>query len=173
MLVTLFVALGVSLYHDDLSNLVAGLLGRLASREAADPNVQGTPVSVFPRGKNLDLNGARMVAAKQSPGLRTAREILADGLAQRAAAIMLDFGQTGVGVRYLIDGLWLPQKNRDREGADGALESLKLLCGLNPRDRQKRQEGDFGVEFAVVRQAIFDKVERAGRTSRRRSPSSC
>ncbi len=137
-------------------------IGRLVLREKADPNVQAAPVSVFPRGGPDDrVNNARLLIARQSPGLRTAREILADGLAKRAAAIMLDFGQEQVGVRHLIDGVWLPQESRQREDSDRALESLKLLCGLNPKDRQKRQEGQFGVEYAVIKAAIFDKVERA------------
>ena len=160
---TLFVTLGVSLYHDGLSNLVAGLLGRLASREAADPNVQAhAGERLRPRRKGPPTSTA---PACWPPGSRrgcaTAREILADGLARRAAAIMLDFTADTVAVRYLIDGVWLPQESREREAADRALEALKLLCGLNPQDRQKRQEGEFGVEFAVLRQAVFDKVERA------------
>ena len=77
------------------------------------------PVSVFARGGPDDrVNNARLLIARQSPGLRTAREILADGLAKRAAAIMLDFGQEQVSVRYLIDGVWLPQESRDREDTD-------------------------------------------------------
>ncbi len=119
-------------------------------------------MSVFARGgKDLNVNGARLVAARQSPGLPAAREILADGLTRRAAAIMLDFAQTTVSVRYLINGVWLPQEGRDREGADSALHTLKLLCGLNPQDRQSRQEGQFGVEFAILRQEVFAKVDRA------------
>ena len=112
------------------------------SLEKADPNVPGAPVSVFARGGPDDrANAGRLLAARQSPGLPAAREILADGLANRAAAVMLDFAAETVGVRHLIDGVWLPQESRDREDADRALEALKLLCGLNPKDRQKRQEG--------------------------------
>ena len=38
---------------------------------------------------------------------------------------------------------------------------MKLLCGLNPQDRQSRQEGPFGLEYVVLRQSVFDKVERS------------
>ena len=61
----------------------------------------------------------------------------------------------------MIDGVWLPQGSRDREAADPALEALKLLCGLNPQDRQSRQEGPFGLEYVVLRQSVFDKVEQS------------
>ena len=74
---------------------------------------------------------------------------------------MLDFAAETVGVRHLVDGVWLPQAPRDRKSADPALETLKLLCGLDPSDRQRRQEGHFGVEYAVVKQAVFDKISHA------------
>ena len=75
--------------------------------------------------------------------------------------MLLDYSPQGVAVRYMIDGVWLPQPNREREAADPALEALKLLCGLNPQDRQSRQEGAFGMEYAVLRQSVFDKVARS------------
>ena len=86
---------------------------------------------------------------------------------------MLDFAAETVGVRHLIDGVWLPQESRDREAADGALEALKLLCGLNPKDRQKRQEGQ--LRRRVRRPppgGLRQGRARPARTSRKRSPSS-
>ena len=38
-------------------------------------------------------------------------------------------------------------RGRSRETADPALESLKMLCGLNPQDRQGRQQGTFAAEY--------------------------
>ena len=38
---------------------------------------------------------------------------------------------------------------RDRELGDPLLVAIKLLCGLNPEDRQGRQEGRFAVQFAA------------------------
>ena len=60
---------------------------------------------------------------------------------------MLDYTQEATGVRTMIDGVWIPWEPRTRETGDPALESLKLLCGLNPQDRQSRQEGTFLAEF--------------------------
>ena len=102
-----------------------------------------------------------MLAARQSPGLAEAREILCDGLANRATAIMLDFTAGGVAVRYMIDGVWLRRERREREDADPAMQALKLLCGMKPQDRRDRQEGQFGLEYAVLKHSVFDKLQRA------------
>ena len=42
---------------------------------------------------------------------------------------------------------------RSRETADPALESLKVLCGLNPQDRQARQQGKFLTEYQKAKLA--------------------
>ena len=76
------------------------------------------------------------------PGCCTAREILAEGLAGRATAIMLDYTQQGVAVRTMVDGVWIPREPRGREVGDPALESLKLLCGLNPQGPPEPAGGD-------------------------------
>lgn len=64
---------------------------------------------------------------------------------------MLDFTPQAVTVRTLIDGVWIPHEPRSREVGDPALETLKLLCGLNPQERQNRQEGIFALEYASRR----------------------
>jgi len=116
--------------------------------EKQDPNEVGSPVKLFAcGGPDERTDNARQLLARQSPGFRVAREILADGFTGRAAAVMLDFAQQGVAVRLLVDGVWLPREAKEREAADPALESLKLLCGLNPKNRQARQEGTFTAEY--------------------------
>ena len=123
-------------------------LGMKVEAEKRDPHESGPPVKVFAQGgADERTDAARLLMARQSPGLRTAREILADGLAGRATKIMLDYTQEASGVRTMIDGVWIPWEPRTRENGDPALESLKLLCGLNPQDRQSRQEGTFLAEF--------------------------
>jgi type II secretory ATPase GspE/PulE/Tfp pilus assembly ATPase PilB-like protein len=123
-------------------------MGMKLDVEKRDPHELGPPVKVFARGAaDEPSNNARLLMARQSPGLRTAREILADALAGRATKIMLDYTQEATGVRTMIDGVWIPWEPRTREAGDPALESLKLLCGLNPQDRQNRQEGTFLAEY--------------------------
>jgi len=120
--------------------------------EARDPHESGPPVKVHARGGADDReNNARLIAARQMPGLRDARQIIADGLAKRSDSILLDYTQQGVGVRYQIDGVWHPREPEERETADPALEALKTLCALKPEDRTSRQEGTFGVEHGGIR----------------------
>lgn len=123
-------------------------LGAKIEVEKKDPHEAGPPIKVFARsGIDERTDNARLLLARQSPGLLTAREILADGLTVRAMAVMLDFTQQGVAVRTMIDGVWIAREGVGRDVGDPAIESLKLLCGLNPQDRQSRQTGGFSVEF--------------------------
>ncbi len=74
---------------------------------------------------------------------------------------MLDFAATTVSVRYLVDGVWMSQEPIEREQADPALESLKVLCGLDPKERRAKQAGKFGVEYQVLRKENFSKMDKA------------
>ena len=85
----------------------------------------------------------------------------------------------------MVDGVWIAAEPITRETADPLLAALKVLCGMNPQDRQTRREGKFvarldkdsyaatlvcqGVasgERAVVqfdtKQLRFDKLEALG-----------
>lgn len=127
-------------------------MGMNVAAEKADPHESGPPVKVFARGGPDEVtDNARLLTARQSPGLRSAREILAEALTGRSSAVMLDYTSAGASMRTLVDGVWIPRDVRPRDVADPALESLKLLCGLNPQDRQGRQEGTFGAEFESAR----------------------
>jgi len=122
----------------------ANKIGIKMEAEAPDVHAKGPPVRVEARGGGDDReNNARLLRARQHPGLRAGRSVLADGLGCRASAIMLDYTQQGVAVRCMVDGVWLQREAIDREEGDPALEALKLLCGLNPQDRQGRQAGTF------------------------------
>jgi type II secretory ATPase GspE/PulE/Tfp pilus assembly ATPase PilB-like protein len=128
-------------------------IGVKIAAERLDPNEAGPPVKLLAQGgPDERTDTARLLLARQSPGFLTAREIIAAGLAGRAAALMLDYSHQGVAVRRLVDGVWIPAGEvKDRELGDPALESLKLLCGLNPKDRQNRQEGTFVAEYEKIR----------------------
>lgn len=123
-------------------------IGLKVAAERPDPHLLGAPVQLLPfGGPDERTDNARLLLARQSPGFGTSRELLAEGLTGRASAIMLDYTQQGVAVRTMIDGVWIPRQARPRETADPALESLKLLCGLNAKDRQNRQAGTFAAEY--------------------------
>jgi type II secretory ATPase GspE/PulE/Tfp pilus assembly ATPase PilB-like protein len=116
--------------------------------EKKDPREVGPPVKLAAQGSATERDDrANLLAARQLPGFNTARVVIADGLSRRAEAVMLDYTQQGVGIRYMIDGVWHNGEPLERETGDPMLEALKTLCGLNWEDRQSRQQGTFGVEF--------------------------
>ena len=96
-----------------------------------------------------------LLSARQSPGFTNTRALLADALFRRADAIMLDYTQQGVGVKHMVDGVWHESAARDRELGDPLLATLKLLSGLNPEDRQSRQEGRFAAQYASEKYAAM------------------
>jgi len=125
-----------------------GKVGVKIEAQAPDPHSTGPPVVLGARGADdPKLDAARLLAARQTPGILPAREILADALAYRSSALMLDYAQQSVAVRFMIDGVWLNREAVERERGDPALETLKVVCGLNPKDRQNRQSGKFQVEY--------------------------
>jgi type II secretory ATPase GspE/PulE/Tfp pilus assembly ATPase PilB-like protein len=142
-------------------------VGVKVAAEAADPNTSGVPIKAFARGgADNTINGARVLAARQSGGLPLARKIIFEGLKSRASAIVLDFSPTTVAIRYLVDGVWSAQEPIEREGADPALDALKSLCGLEPKERRAKQAGKFGVEYFILRKSVFEKIDKAEKVFR-------
>jgi type II secretory ATPase GspE/PulE/Tfp pilus assembly ATPase PilB-like protein len=88
-----------------------------------------------------------VISSRQSLGYVQAKEIVAGAIDRRAERLMLDYTAQGVGTRYEIDGMWVNGESADREAMDAALESLKLLCNLNPQDRRSRQEATFACKY--------------------------
>ncbi len=129
--------------------------------EKRDPLLASVPVVLTPAAGNDRDNAARTLAARQTPGFPHAQKLIYDALYRRADAVMLDYSQQGVAMRLLIDGVWQNGEPLDREIGDPALESLKVLAGLNPKDRQSRQEGKLAAEYTVFRRSVFDQVEKA------------
>ncbi|MFH1924298.1 MAG: ATPase, T2SS/T4P/T4SS family [Planctomycetota bacterium] len=122
--------------------------GGRAEAQAQDPHETGPPVIITARGGATERDDrANLLAARQAPGFRDARIVIADGMSRRADAVMLDFTQQGVSVRYLVDGVWHNGEPLEREVADPMLEAMKTVCGLNWEDRQGRQRGGFAVEY--------------------------
>ena len=137
-------------------------VGVKVASEKADPNTSGVPVKTYARGGGSPaIDGAHMLAARQAGGLPLARKVLYEGLKSRASAVVMDFSATTVAVRYLVDGVWMPQEPLEREAADPALESIKALCGLEPKERRAKQSGKFGVEYQVLRKENFTKMDEA------------
>lgn len=137
-------------------------VGMKVDAEKKDPHESGVPVVLAAHEAPTERDSnARLLGARQSPGLLPARKILADALYRRADALMLDYTQQGAAVRFLVDGIWQNGEPLDRETGDPLLESLKILSGLNPMDRQSRQEGKFLINYTVFQSLVFQAIERA------------
>ena len=142
-------------------------VGVKVSAEAADANTGGSPVKVYARGGgDPTIDGARLLAARQTGGLPLARKILYEGLKSRASTVVLDFAAAAVSVRYLVDGVWMPQEPIAREAGISALAALKALCGLEPKQRGTKLTGKFGVEYAVLRKENFTQMDNAEKAYR-------
>ncbi len=115
--------------------------------EEVDPRDAGVPLTLAGRGGPTPRDeNARLLAARQAAGYNDLRRLLFDGIKRRAEAILLDYTQQGVTQRYLIDGVWIQGDPLEREVGDALLEALKLLCGANPEDRSRRQQGQFAIK---------------------------
>lgn len=126
----------------------AAMVGIKMKVERPDPHSIGPPVTLTARGGATERdNKARTLLSRQAPGLFDARQIIVDALYRRADGLMLEFTAQEMAVRHLIDGVWNNAEPWPREQADPALEALKIVCGLNPQERQGRQEGQFTAEF--------------------------
>ncbi|MBN2218452.1 MAG: Flp pilus assembly complex ATPase component TadA [Pirellulales bacterium] len=91
-----------------------------------------------------------LLAARQTEGFNGARKTMAETMLRRASAVMLEYSQQSVAVRYMIDGVWHNDEPQEREILDPVLETLKIICGLNPQERQARQEGVFLINYDNV-----------------------
>ena len=130
----------------------ANKLGMKVEKVKVAPEEAGQAVKLTADGGPDDrTNQIRLLAAKQAKGLRAAQEIVTETLANRGTAIMLDYNQQAAAMRIMIDGVWANAEAKPREIADPALQSLKLLCGLDANERRKRQEGKFAAEHESMR----------------------
>lgn len=122
------------------------------------PWQMGAPVDVVGGGPDATENQSNAVAARQSPAYVPMKELLADGIRNRAYYIMLDYTADAVAARYQVDGVWhngspvvWEKGPLNREIGDQILAVLKKLAGLNPAERRLRQEGKLKIGFEGIK----------------------
>lgn len=109
---------------------------------------KGPPIELVTTGGVDERDDrARLLAARQTVAFNQTRGLIAETLARRAMAVMLDYGQETVDLRYLIDGVWHNDDPQPREALDPVLETIKLLCGMKPEERRARQKGVFLAKY--------------------------
>ncbi|HLA85080.1 MAG TPA: ATPase, T2SS/T4P/T4SS family [Thermoguttaceae bacterium] len=109
---------------------------------------KGPPIRFDATGAGNERDDrVHLLAARQTESFNAARGVVAEAMFRRASALMLEYGQESVAMRCMIDGVWHNDEPQPRETLDPILETFKLLCGLNPQERQARQEAAFLVNY--------------------------
>ncbi len=112
---------------------------------------KGPPVELKAQGKDDRTNTANQLLARQAMGFPLSQALVAEAIGKRVDAVLMDFTQASVAMRYQIDGVWHDTEPRDRESGDAMLAVMKTLAGLDAKQRVKRQEGTFGAEHEKVK----------------------
>ena len=80
-------------------------------------------------------------AALARAGLGPARELISDALSRRGEMIRLETRGAAAAVKMYIDGVAYPGGRMPARQAAAITQVLKLLCGLNVKERSKKQAG--------------------------------
>ncbi len=114
----------------------------------------GPAVELVPVGPLQNENQQALIEARQTSSFVAVKYLLADGIAQRAERIMLDYTADAVAIRYQIDGVMHnvtpkvdPKLPLDRPLGDAMLLVLKRITHLKPQERRAKQEGKLRVEY--------------------------
>ncbi|MCA9079859.1 MAG: Flp pilus assembly complex ATPase component TadA [Planctomycetaceae bacterium] len=107
-------------------------------------------------GETPDLAAnARLVQA----GLLPAKQLVTEALERRAEMIRIEPKGKVAQVAFYIDGVPYPASRLPGQMAMAITQMLKLLCGLDPRERSKPQSGGANVEFTENKYVL--KVDSA------------
>ena len=127
-----------------LASQWAGKLGIKIAVETVPDYEKGPPLKLDARGGPSERDDrVRLLTARVLPGFNPARQLLLDVINRRGTAVLLNFTAQEAKTQNMVDGVWLPGEAVAREMADPLLAALKVLCGMNPQDRQTRREGKF------------------------------
>lgn len=127
------------------AGFLGSLLGRFTRRGAggAAAAKQAGPVVTFDvvRGGDADQAKKRLDQALAAPGHAAACGLVAAAVAARASDVMIDCSQKEVAVHGDVDGVWRPLQTFERPVGDGVVAVLKVIAGLDSRERRKPQVG--------------------------------
>ena len=127
--------------------MVFGLFGKKnADRKDDDDDEDIEPVSFLGPVSGLDVNlkaNGRLVEA----GLMRAKDLVTDALARRAETIRIEPKGPQAVVTILVDGMPFPAGKLAKAEGMAITQMLKLLAGLDVKERKKQQVGGIKAEF--------------------------
>ena len=127
---------------------VMGKLGVKMSAERAAEYEKGAAVDLIAMGAaGPNEDNANLLIARQSPGYLLAKDLVVDMVSRRSDRAHLEYSAQGVALRHEIDGVWHNGDARDRESGDVMLAVLKTLANLDPKERRKKQAGQFAAKY--------------------------
>ena len=98
-------------------------------------------------GNNPDLSeNGRLVDA----GLLPAKKMISEALSRRADTIRIDPRGKFAAVSMLVDGINFPVAKMPPQAANAVVQMLKLLAGLDIKNKTKFQSGGINAEFDEV-----------------------
>ncbi|MSR59588.1 MAG: secretion system protein E [Planctomycetaceae bacterium] len=122
------------------------VFGFFKKQEPEEEEVEIEPVSFLGPLNGLEVNlkaNGRLVEA----GLMRAKDLVTDALARRADTIRIEPKGPQALVTVLIDGMPYPSGKLPKTEALAITQVLKLLAGLDTKDRKKPQAGGIKAEF--------------------------
>jgi len=133
---------------DHLRYVMSSLSGGKVDAEKKEAWDTGPQMEIKSMGGDDAQNTHNLYQARKLPDAYVwLKELIAEMVMRRSTKVMMDYTRDTVGMRYLIDGVWLAGENRDRASSDQLLTVMKLLCNLKPEERRARQSGEFFVKY--------------------------
>ena len=126
-----------------LGQLVGGLFRRRGTKSGAAvaATVTKLPQVSFDVARGVDPK--RLEQAAGAEAYPQACELIAAAVKDRATDIIIDFTKESAAVHRQVDGVTVKAEPLDRAAGDAVLVVLKTVAGLDPKERRRRQSGQF------------------------------
>ncbi len=92
-------------------------------------------------------------------GLVPAKEIVSDAMLRRAETVRVETKGSAAVVRLYIDGIAYPGGRLPKQEAHAVTQMLKLLAGLNVKQRKARQKGGIKADFQDTPYQVLVETE--------------
>lgn len=121
-------------------NTTFGTAGKGMKAEQAAP----LPIRFIGKSQgSKDEDKTRVSRAAESPGYRSAEEMVYDAVKGRATDIHMEPTKEEMTVRYRVDGIMHAVPSFARQRGDTVLNVCKVLAGLDIFEKRKPQDGSF------------------------------